>query len=153
MYICENCGKLREELSSYDYFDNVDGNPSMSGRAHEEDTYCNSCWGHFVEAVECKICGEWTDANKGNICENCLKEHTNITTAIAYADKTMDKNEVKINSFIADLFDENQIDYILKNAIVEMVNSGNYNKEFFDKKVKDFCYNDKSHFIDYLETI
>lgn len=132
MYICETCGEL---ISDECY-------------CAKDDALC-SCGGTYKEAQRCIFCNEYFIKNIFNICDSCIQNEISLQGAIEYGEY-LDKEEVKINSFIAFLFDENQIDCILKNAITELIKGGNYNKEKFEIIAKQFCLNDKYDFVNYL---
>ena len=143
MYICEFCGNLKEELSSYHSYDNVDGNPSMSGRIDEEDTQCTRCWGEYVEAIECKLCGEWTNAKNGDICDECLKKEMTLERAIEFSKECDSDYTVDLPAFFG-FYTPKEIEEIL----VKHILSTNTKEQ---ANVIEYCSNDIDNFRDFIK--
>lgn len=143
MYICEHCGELIEELPSERYYDRVDGNWAMSGWVEEEDNSC-SCGGDFVEAVKCKICGEWTNPQESNICKECLKEEMTLENAIEYSREYGYGYEIELPDFFK-IYSQKEIEEIL----VKHIRSTKGKEQ---SNVIDYCEHDIGCFSEFIET-
>lgn len=115
IYKCLNCGCVFEDgeegriVETYEYF----------GQMCSETTYvCPECKGDFEEAISCEVCGiECTeDELNGGVCEKCINEYRKDFQA-CYEISKGEKQEVEINGLLATLFDENEIEMILKEHI------------------------------------
>lgn len=141
MYICENCGDLVDEVPSHTHYDRVDGNWAMSGYTTEEE--CCSCGGNYVEAVECKICGEYINPNDGRICKECLKEEMTLENAVEYSRECGCGYEVVLPDFF-EIYTQKEIEEILIKHILSTEH-----KE--QRAIKDFCESDIGCFSDFIE--
>lgn len=75
MFICDNCGKIVEDLPKTRYYHNVPGNSAVSGYIEEADDECG-CGGNYFEAGECERCGDLFPRKKDwqTVCEKCKQE-------------------------------------------------------------------------------
>jgi hypothetical protein len=79
MYKCNNCGKIVEKLKEVE--------PTYQECGYVED-YC-SCGGQYVDAYQCKECGEWFTEEEldGGICEECIDSSINLQTVFEYVNE------------------------------------------------------------------
>ena len=112
MYRCEECGHLFEE-----------GEQKIKVEENGEKWQCCPlCGGDFEEAETCEICGAAAEELHGGVCDECIKEHSNFKTCVKISEK--DKEEIKINSFLAEYFSTTDIERILYNRLVEIERKG-----------------------------
>jgi RecJ-like exonuclease len=140
MYICDCCGRLKEELGSY----SVCHGYSSLGESYSErfsDDEC-SCGGTFVEAEQCAICGEWICADE-EICKDCQETEFNLDNAIRYGKWSSDKYGKPINEFFVFALGEEKVEEILSNYIRER-------SEDFEEIATEYCSDDKSNFSEFI---
>lgn len=112
MYRCKECGHLFEEGEQKKrYEDNG-----------EEWQCCPLCSGDFEEAETCEICGAAAEELHGGVCDECIKENSNFETCYEVSETS--KNEIKINSFLAEYFGASNIEKILFDRLKEMKEAG-----------------------------
>ena len=141
MFVCKNCGELREELKTIKQHC---GETTLGNQICEiiEDDTCD-CGGKFVEATECKLCGEWFDNTElDGVCEVCLEEYETVGTALEIGNENPETVE-GINGFAASVLTVEQINKILCKWVEE---------NFVDhsKEVVKYCEEDKFYFSDFL---
>lgn len=146
MYICERCGEVVEEIpTGYD----CHGRTSLGMELSEEvDRPCR-CGGEFVEAEECKCCGEWFNPNDpyvsnphSEVCEECFDTYNSVSDALGFGAEYTDTID-GINGFVAKALSVEQINKILTRWVEE---------NFVDAcaEVKKYLKENKSDFGDFL---
>jgi hypothetical protein len=115
-YKCLSCGHVFEEgeqacwtESRGEYW----GFPcyeSMSG--------CPVCKEEYEETVQCAVCGSehFEDELNGGVCDECIDEYRKNFNA-CYELSLGETTKIKINSLLASLFEESDIEQILKEYI------------------------------------
>lgn len=112
MYRCEKCGHLFEEGEQKKWEEN--GGEIWQG--------CPICEGAFEEAETCEVCGAVAEELHGGVCDECIKENSNFETC--YTVSKNEKEEIKINVFLANFFTESEIERILLDEIIELKRLG-----------------------------
>ena len=70
MFICNNCGNVFDEPSSYS-----ESHPYGMGYASETICVCPYCRDtDFTEAEECSRCGEIVAETRDGLCDMCYEE-------------------------------------------------------------------------------
>ena len=140
MYICNRCGKLIDELPTSSQ---CHGYTGLGDELREEfaETEC-SCGGEFVEARQCKICGEYysDEDYPYDVCECCAEEYETVGHALEYGEQR--KEKVEINGFIYSVLSNEQINEILTKWVEE-------NFTDHSKYVRDYCEDDKFDFSEF----
>lgn len=126
MYICNQCGKLVEEIGK-----------RVGGTWDEELEEECSCGGEFVEAKECPFCGCWIEKEK-EVCNECFEKE--ITPENCFNFGINAEEEIKVNGFLATIFTQKQINNILTNAMYGI------NRNELQKKAEEFYKNDETWF-------
>ena len=140
MFICNECGKIVERLPMGKQ---CHGHTSLGFAIEEKVVEPCSCGGEFVEATECKVCGNHFDnSNLFGVCESCLEEHETVGEALKIGN--INHEDVAINGFIAKVLSADQINYILRRWVEE---------NFVDhsRDVVRYCESDKSYFSEWIE--
>lgn len=107
MFICEDCGRLREDVGCY-----YEAHGEL--RANECD-----CGGVFVEAKECPSCGEYINPHGAGLCDNCLENEMTVENAIELGE--YNRESVKLNGFYLSIMTLEQIEYIIKDWVSRTV--------------------------------
>lgn len=113
MFKCCECGEVFEEA----FFWNESRGEYWGFPCSEQMSGCPSCKGGFEEAEECEICGKYflpTELH-GGVCDECIKENSDFD--ICYEIGTENPETIKINGFLACLFSQSEIEYILKTEL------------------------------------
>lgn len=110
VYVCHICGDV------------FDGDLPTAIEPHGEELpilACNRCrWGEYVEAKECKACGEYfPDNNNYGFCDTCIDENATIEMAIELGEN--DLVNMEINSLLVSLFTREEIEAILLKIVKE----------------------------------
>jgi hypothetical protein len=146
--ICECCGNVQE-------LDEIETVKSYLGTAGDCPVYeniispCSRCNGTFVEAVECKNCGNYTteEDNHYGLCNLCVAEYSTEEIAFILGEKAPEK--VSINSFVRYLFSENEINDILKNYIPQK-----FTPTELENMIKEFCGQEMIEYLaEYLKSL
>ena len=137
-FVCNDCGEFFERPMVL---------KDMGGDKGEDLTVCPFCHStEWEEAVECAICGHEVRESftKECVCEDCLNEFAGIEHAKLMGDKN--KEFVQINSLYASVFQDYEIENILKEQMI---------KRFFPEEItkisRDFCLKDEWVFAEYLK--
>ena len=122
MYKCLTCGHLfdyGEEKVTKEYRGECFGFPT-----YEDVTSCPICGGNFEKTKKCKICGSehLEEELKGCVCEECINNYRN-NFDICYKISIGETTEIKINSLIASIMDELDIEAVLLNYIKKGIDS------------------------------
>lgn len=142
MLICNRCGELKRE-EDIRSFSECHGHTSLGQRLEEKcyDYDC-PCGGEFVEAKECKVCGEWFDnTDLEGVCEGCLEKYETVGDALSYGE--FDMQSVDINGFVVSVIPKEQINAILTKWVEENVVDNS-------KVVTKYCEQDLLAFSDYV---
>lgn len=148
MYICEDCGHLREELVEHRRYDKVDGNSMMSGWITEVDDKC-SCGGYYVEAVKCPLCGDWVAPDEcEGVHEDCYKEACHdLEKVIKYAEQGESEDLfILLTEYVFDKEDVVQI--LLKQAKYEY--KVPILKERIDKELENYTNDNIGDFANWI---
>ena len=79
---------------------------------------CPVCKEEYEETVQCAVCGSehFEDELNGGVCDECIDEYRKNFNA-CYEFSIGETTEIKINSLLASLFEESDIEQILKEYI------------------------------------
>lgn len=103
MLICTGCGHVFREPDSY---------TEVHG---ETMACCPRCGGDEIgEAVQCDVCGEYYPEGElySSVCDYCIQEKRN-DPEFCYNVSIGENTNVEINSFLASVIDEGDINQIL----------------------------------------
>ena len=141
MFVCKKCGNLVEQIPTTKQ---CHGHTSLGQRLEETvDCLCH-CGGEFVEATECKVCGEWFDnSDMNNVCEVCIEEYETVGEALEIGAENTESVE-GINGFVANVLSVEQINKILTKWVEE---------NFIDHstEVIKYCEEDKLYFSEWIQ--
>ena len=120
MYKCLECGHLfedGEEKVTKEYRGEHFGFPS-----YEDVKSCPVCGGDFEKTKKCKICGSehLEDELNGGVCEECINKYRN-NFDFCYKISIGETAKIKINSLIASIMDESDIEAVLLDYIKERI--------------------------------
>lgn len=149
MVICEECGAVMKEdelVSQKSWLSDYRG-----GTYEEYDT-C-PCGGDVKEAVECKACGEYFDKEEmhGGYCEGCLKELMTVENAIECGKEIDAREEVSVNGFLSAFFSIEEIEELMLKELERRMSKSDANKIRVINRAEEFCKEDESWFVDWLE--
>ena len=111
-YRCLECGHIFEEGEQARWSESRGefwGSPCS-----EEMSGCPLCKGDYEETVKCEVCGSehLEDELFGGVCEGCIDEYRKDFNS-CYEISLGEKEEIKINSLLASLFEPSDIEAIL----------------------------------------
>lgn len=133
MYKCLGCGNLFEE-----------GEEKKWVEPHGEEIMgCPLCGYTYEETIKCEICGSEhlkEDLIEG-VCKECFDKHSGDIN-ICYKASESEKETIKINAFLAEMFDSETIEEIL----IEHLKEVPFYLENHKENMKNFVENDKSWF-------
>jgi len=137
MLICDRCGALmNEDDAQYDTRNSDVG----------DFIKCCSCGGDWIEATECKICGEWfNDEKSRNVCDYCLEENATFENALKMGDEEDCQENIKLNGYLIAEFSKSRIEQILTNILRETQDLK------LPLKYEKFLLGDKDYFAEWLE--
>ena len=142
MYICERCGNVIED-DEFPTEVQCHGYTSLGDSFDETIDGCCSCGGEYVEAYQCKVCGEWfaEDDLCYDVCDDCVKENETVAEALSIGEEYTE--QVDINGFVAKVLSVEQINNILSRWVEE---------NFVDrsKDVVEYCGESRDGFCDWL---
>ena len=129
--ICLDCGTVfdADEVERVqDYRGECWGSP-----AYEEELICPHCKSSVIEdAEECEICGSWCSAEElydnGGICTACLETYSTDKECFEACERNKDTESVELNSYLAYMFSESEIEDILLDELAKSANSTNIAK-------------------------
>jgi DNA-directed RNA polymerase subunit RPC12/RpoP len=100
MYKCVDCGRVFEESEFLAWVE--PHGETMIG--------CPNCRGDFDEAFKCELCGEVYSASEliEGVCDSCINEYKH-DHEMCFKVGECGKDAVLINSFIAQMFDADEI--------------------------------------------
>ncbi len=143
MLMCPYCGNVIDEEDLETYYE-CHGHDGLSPIREKMVSWrCSECGHEYEEAEKCQVCGEYfiPQHYKYHVCEDCMLEHENLKNALDIG--THNKIPVKINGFVDSCLTEDQINEILVNYIEGMIKEG-------DKKIREYCEEDKDYFGDWI---
>lgn len=123
MYRCLECGHTfedGEQGTCVEHYGEFWGEPCS-----ESFSCCPMCNGDYVELEECKRCGEFfesCDLTDG-MCKNCVEELGN-DVETCYEVAETEKQSVKINCFLAEMFTPEDINEILLDVLLSKEKCG-----------------------------
>jgi hypothetical protein len=142
MYICEDCGKLIEELPcEIEELSLSEEFPSYTVKV-PIPLQC-SCGGDFVEAGFCVKCRNYT-ASSYEICNSCLEDAKTLDNCLEIGDEW--QGTVKLNGFLFTFFDTADIEHILKEHLKKSP------KEEIEKAIKEYYEDDEDYFMGWLQS-
>lgn len=139
-YQCHECDR------QFDEPDIIKETHGMTDGSYEKIGICPYCKGFYEEMYQCRICCQhFTDDElSGGVCDECIYEHsTDINLCYKLGAEENAEQNIKINGFIASVFDEEQINEILWNRIKEL-------NRIVNVSCYDFIDSDKSWFAEQL---
>lgn len=122
-YKCLECGNIFEDGEQSRWEEH---HPYGMGYASEEFSGCPICKGDYEETKQCKICGgEFLEDELlgGCVCEGCVEECKRDLEICYKIAETAPKEEIKINSLLASLFDVDEIETILYQQLESVKNN------------------------------
>lgn len=142
MYICERCGNVIED-DEFPTEVQCHGYTSLGDSFDETIDGCCSCGGEYVEAYQCKVCGEWFSEDDlcYDVCDDCRKAYATVSYALEQGKN--DTTTVTINGFVADALTEEEINRILAKWMTENFTDGS-------KVVVDYLNNDEEYYAERL---
>ena len=109
-YRCLECGHIFEEgeQAIWEETHGLDTPP------YEKFSGCPICKSAYEETIPCKICGSehLEEELYGCICEECVEPYRK-DWKFCFKIGAKEKTSININSFLADMFDVNEIEAIL----------------------------------------
>lgn len=137
MYKCTSCGHIFEEGEQKTYTERH----GLDTPPYEKYEGCPSCGSSDFEEVEnCEICGELhpIDELHGGVCDDCIdKCRYDFKKCVKIGER--EKEPIKINSFLAYMFDADEIESILYQHLKNMSTS-------FGVDCSDYIDSDKDWF-------
>ena len=126
--ICLDCGTVfgaDEVQRVQDYRGECWGRP-----AYEEELICPHCKSSDIEdAEECEICGSWCSTEElyenGGICIACLETYITDKECFEACERNKETESVELNSYLAYMFSESEIEDILLDELTRSANSTN----------------------------
>ena len=126
--ICLDCGTVfnADEVERVqDYRGECWGQP-----AYEEELICPHCKSSDIEdAEECEICDSWCSAEElydnGGICTACLEMYSTDKECFEACERNKETESVELNSYLAYMFSESEIEDILLEELAKSANSTN----------------------------
>lgn len=143
MFKCYHCGWEFEEGEEARWSESR--GEAGGAPCYEKMVGCPNCGGGFEEMVRCKICGEYylDEELTCDVCDECIDEcRGDVDICMSVGNNY--KFEVSINSFLAMMFDEKQIEEIL---LKELKLTNNVKKV----DCSPFIDEDKYQFAEYLQ--
>lgn len=110
---------------------------------------CPNCGSEYLdEALKCYACDNWVNETYGwggkNLCQDCIDKAGTTDNLLEYGNS--EKEKVEINCFLAGIYSEEQINFMLRQRYLESLKSGVDEKELKHKKAEflkgndDFAY-------------
>ena len=113
-YKCVECGNIFESGEEARW----EESHGLEGAPYEEWYGCPVCKGGFEEAENCAVCGvvHIVSELNGGVCDDCIDKYRHNFKA-CYEIASEETETIKINSLLASLLDESDIEQILKEYI------------------------------------
>ena len=129
--ICLDCGTVfgADEVERVqDYRGECWGQP-----AYAEELICPHCKSSDIEdAEECEICGSWCSTEElydnGGICTACIETYSTDKECFEACERNKETESIEINSYLAYMFSDSEIEDILLEELVKSANSTNVAK-------------------------
>lgn len=137
-YICDRCDQI---------FDQPKRLKDMGGDIGEDVYVCPFCdCEDYEEVVECAICGDVVRESETEncVCEKCVEKYATREHAERFGDEN--KDFVRINGFLASMFDDSEITTILWTEAKRRF----YESEL-ERKGHDYCTEDTDEFTIYMK--
>lgn len=101
--------------------------------AYEEELVCPHCKSSDIDdAEECEICDSWCSTEElygnGGICTACLETYSTDKECFEACERNKDTESVELNSYLAYMFSESEIEDILLDELAKSANSTNVAK-------------------------
>lgn len=145
-YRCLNCGHIFKEGEEGYFYQESD----FWGVADREKIKCCPvCHIEDYEELEsCKICGSehFNEEINGGVCDECIEKYHH-DLDMCFKVGSNDTEPIQINCFLAFIFEKNEIEKILLDALKD---KQKYLKEYVDKDCENFVNNDRSWFAENL---
>ena len=98
--------------------------------AYEEELICPHCKSNDIDDAEkCEICGSWCSTEElydnGGICTACLETYGTDDECFKACERNKDTESIELNSYLAYMFDEDEIEDILLAELKKLANSRN----------------------------
>lgn len=147
MFKCLECGHVFEEgeqakwSESRGEFWGSACNEIMSG--------CPLCQGDYAETKPCEICGaeHLEDELISGVCCECIEDYSN-NVEICYKVAEIEKENVKLNSFLASVLTTKEMEEILFNFVKQC-----HSKNKGSIQTSDFINEDKYWFVERVKEI
>lgn len=138
MYRCEHCGR--------EFYDEDVGDlPTV-------DKHCPLCGADAEDAEEgneCRICSGWVDKHSPlDICDMCFDRSLSVPRVMAYTDGQ--EVDVKIPVLLACMFDEVDIEMILRRAMGEGIADKSIPPETVKEVLHEAVSGNEDDYIDWL---
>lgn len=136
MYICKDCGEVFDEIYVKEDFEILD-----CGTRKETYEMCPHCGSDdFVEAKQCKICGEFfADDELDYVCDDCVDDYKNdVDLCLRMCERDEVTSSLTLNGFWDTYFSESEVEKILRDYFVKNI--------LPDKSCEDFINNDRDWF-------
>lgn len=116
MYKCLSCGHIFEEGEQA--IINEKRGEFWGAPCSEKMSRCPICKGDYEKTVQCAVCGSehLEEELNGGVCDSCIDEYRKDFDS-CYNISIGEKTSIKINSLLASIFDEGDIEQILKEYI------------------------------------
>lgn len=114
MYKCYDCGAVFESPASHE----EDRGEFWGFPCSETVNDCPNCGGDYEEVFQCEKCGEYffEDELHSDVCDDCIDVYkNNIDVCFKIGDE--DTEVIKINCFLATMFNTWEIEAILYNHL------------------------------------
>lgn len=147
MYVCKSCGRV---LDDDDLIDEAMYVSDYMGRCYEKEKNC-PCGGTVTEAKRCAECGEYFDEDElyGGMCGECLHKEMTIDNALSAGDSA--KEYVSINGFLAEYFEEGEIEEILIREL-ERRAEDDITIGTLSEAAESWCEDDIRYFSDWIKS-
>ena len=145
-YKCLDCGHIFEEGEQA--FWSESRGEYWGEPCSEEVSGCPLCRGDYEKTIPCEICGaEHTrDELFGGVCEECIEKYQN-DLDMCLKIGANDTEDVKLNYFLASMFDKEEIEKIL---FKELVKAKEYLSEYIQKDCEKFANSNRDWFVERL---
>ena len=117
-YICLNCGHIFEEGEQANW---EESRGEFWGHACSENmSGCPLCHGEYEESTPCEICGSehLEEELNGGVCDECIEKYQH-DIDMCFKIGSNDTDDVKLNCFLASMFDKEEIEEILFRELKE----------------------------------
>lgn len=115
-YKCLDCGHIFEEGEQAVWYETH----GLDTPPYEKWSGCPLCKGSYEKTIQCDICGSehLKEELSGGVCEECIESYR-YDINICYEIGKKDDSAIKLNSFLATMFDKDEIEEILFEALLK----------------------------------